>query len=99
MWRFAKFTYPVLARCCSRILLELDVLICTAHISTASEVISSEVAGSKPMEPDESEQNPTSRLPLGFSSFSHFLSPFATINRTFLLRLVLSDQAWPPRAA
>jgi hypothetical protein len=31
-----KCTYPVLARCRTRILLELDVLICTAHISFAA---------------------------------------------------------------
>ncbi len=36
MRRFAKFTYPVLARCCSRVLLELDVLICAGRISFAA---------------------------------------------------------------
>jgi hypothetical protein len=29
MRRFANFTNPVLARCCSRVLLELHALICT----------------------------------------------------------------------
>jgi hypothetical protein len=36
MRRFAKFTYPVLARCCSRVLLELEVLICAGLISFAA---------------------------------------------------------------
>jgi hypothetical protein len=33
--RFAKFTYLALARCCSRVLLELDVLSCAGLISFA----------------------------------------------------------------
>src|SRR5260370_3363894 len=36
MHRFAKFTYPVLARCCTYVLLELDVLICAGLISFAA---------------------------------------------------------------
>jgi hypothetical protein len=36
MRRFAKFTYPVLARYCSRVLLELEVLICAGLISFAA---------------------------------------------------------------
>src|SRR6266700_2649181 len=35
MRRFAKSTYLALARCCSRVLLELDVLICAGLISFA----------------------------------------------------------------
>jgi hypothetical protein len=35
MQRFAKFTYLALARCCSRVLLELDILICAGLISFA----------------------------------------------------------------
>jgi hypothetical protein len=36
MRRFAKFTYLALARCCSSVLLELDVLICAGLISFAA---------------------------------------------------------------
>ena len=36
MGRFAKFTYLALARCCSCVLLELDVLICAGLISFAA---------------------------------------------------------------
>jgi hypothetical protein len=36
MRRFAKFTYHALARCCSRVLLESEVLICAGLISFAA---------------------------------------------------------------